>query len=216
MPLFAEEIIFKLLKGQPVSDVYHQEVDFIDTYAYTFNCYFDIRINNLTSTDVIIYEAYIQTPKNWMQKFSDNKFDKEIVLQNKGLTDAGIDYGANFGRTYGYSGIQINSGETWRPSRGWGPGFFLILKSPLSPNEVDYLSKKYTCSLIDEVEIGLNFNDIDFIKFKDKRDLSDVDMHEFFKVESSTEKGSNVIGQISPSATKFILDRFEDYGFKFD
>jgi antitoxin component YwqK of YwqJK toxin-antitoxin module len=214
LPIFAEEIIIKLLKGKPVSDVYHQEVDFIDTYTYSFYCHFGVRIKNSTSTDVIIYEISIQTPKNWMQKFSENNFDKESVLQNKGITGAGISYGADFGFTYGFSGIQINSGDTWRPSRGWGPGFIFALKKPLTSNEIDLLAQKYTCSLIEEIEIGLNFNDIDFIKFRDNRDLSDVDLHEFFKVVSSTEKGSNVIGEIAPFINDF--DHLDDYGFKFD
>ena len=214
LPIFAEEVIFKLLKGQPVSDVYHQEVDFIDIYTYSFYCHFGVRIKNSTSTDVIIYEASIQTPKTWMQRFSENNFDKESILQNKGITSAYISYGADFGFSNAFSGIKINSGETWRPSRGWGPGFLFKLRKPLSTNEVDYLSQKYTCSLIDEVEIGLNFNDIDFIKFRDNRDLSDVDMRDFFRVISSTAKSSNVIGEISP----FINDGdyFDDYGFKFD
>ena len=213
-PLFAEEIIFKLSKGQPVSDVYHQEVGFIDSYLYSFYCYFGVSINNSTSTDVIIYKASIQTPKIWMQKFSENKFDKESVLQNKGITGAGITYGSNFGFTYGFSGIRINSGETWRPSRGWGPGFLFTLKKPLTSKEMDYLSQKYTCSLVEDIEIGLNFNDMDFIKFKDNRNLSDVGMRELFKVDSTIENGSNVIGDMAPFIDNF--DYFEDFGFKFD
>lgn len=205
-----EHVEFEVLPGQTVQGVYTSESGFVTSHMYDIRCKFDLNITNNTSTDIILYQAMIQTSKDYGEVFISKDITKNYDLHLYETELDAIYYDSDFGGSNGSSGIMIKSGKTRNLTWGWGPSFYIKTKKIIPNSVLEKLQNDFGCGALNEVSIGIDVNKKNYIKFRDGREI--MNPTSFFRVKSDL----SIVNKMIQKKYSFGSNShwFEDLGLK--